>query len=298
MKIEQLLVQHLYDQKEVTLQGIGTFRLASDFVLPSDNDKDFVIPENALSFDYNKKAGEDEALISFIVQQTRKIRPLASADLDSYITLGKQFLNIGKPFRIEGIGTLQKNMAGEFTFAPGQFITPKLQEVPRPLKEKSEDDISFDTAAIERSSGNGKKILLIAAGIIGLGLIGWGAWYFLNKKKEPVTADTQKVQQQTTTKDTNTVSQAPKPDSLKPVVQTPAASGYTFKVVIKDYPNKLVAEQRYTKLSGYGHKLLLYSKDSATYKVAMPFTTPLSDTTRAKDSVRKKLFGGNPYIEL
>src|SRR6476619_97240 len=107
MKIEQLLVQHFYIAKQVTLQGIGTFTLSPDFIVPAETDKDIVLPENAVSFQYNPRATEDEALIDYIVQQTRKIKPLASADLESYLVLGKQFLNIGKPFKIEGVGILE-----------------------------------------------------------------------------------------------------------------------------------------------------------------------------------------------
>ena len=93
MKIEQLIVQHLYISKQVTLQGIGTFRLDPSVILPAnEKEKDFIIPDNAFKFEYNLRAEEDEALIQYIVQHTRKILPLASADLDSYVMLAKQFL--------------------------------------------------------------------------------------------------------------------------------------------------------------------------------------------------------------
>ena len=106
MKIEQLLVQHFYNAGEVTLQGMGTFTLSPDFVMPKEQDKDLEIPSNAILFQYNSKATEDDSLINYIVEQTRKMKALASADLDSYLVLGKQFLNIGKPFAIEGLGVL------------------------------------------------------------------------------------------------------------------------------------------------------------------------------------------------
>ena len=70
MKIEQLLVQHFYNNREVTLQGMGTFTLSADFVMPKENDKDAEIPENAISFQYNAKAVADDGLIDYIVQQT------------------------------------------------------------------------------------------------------------------------------------------------------------------------------------------------------------------------------------
>ena len=136
MKIEQLLVQHFYNNREITLQGMGTFKLSPDFVLPMENDKEVVMPENAIDFQYNPKATEDETLIDFIVQQTRKIKPLASADLDSYLVLGKQFLNIGKPFNIEGVGILEKNMQGDLVFSQGHHTSSKMEAAPVALKEK------------------------------------------------------------------------------------------------------------------------------------------------------------------
>ena len=109
MKIEQLIVQHLYSHKQVTLQGIGTIFLNPAITLPTEGDKDFLLPENAFSFEFNLKSTEDDALINYIVEHTRKIKPLASADLESYLILSKQFLNIGKPIVIEGVGTIQKS---------------------------------------------------------------------------------------------------------------------------------------------------------------------------------------------
>ncbi|MBK7883641.1 MAG: hypothetical protein IPJ81_07415 [Chitinophagaceae bacterium] len=78
MKIEQLIVQYLYKNKEVTLQGIGKFKLSPDVAIPEDNEKEFAMPQNAILFEYNIKSIEDTGLIDYIVQQTRKIKPLAT----------------------------------------------------------------------------------------------------------------------------------------------------------------------------------------------------------------------------
>src|SRR5688500_4083762 len=134
LKIDQVIVLHLFNNKQVTLQGIGTFRLDPSVSLPADSQKELVIPENAITFEYNPKATEDESLIESIVEHTTKIKPLASADLDSFLMLGRQFLNIGKPFTLNGLGTLDKAQAAQLIFIPGQFITPKI-ESPNPLKE-------------------------------------------------------------------------------------------------------------------------------------------------------------------
>ncbi len=301
MKIENLLVQHFYSAKEVTLQGVGTFKLSPDFVMPPENDKDLEIPDNAITFQYNSRATEDDALIGYIVRQTRKMKPLAAADLDSYLVLGKQFLNIGKPFRIEGLGMLLKNQMGEYEFTQGHSFHAKPEPAAPPtVKEKHEDeDISF--ASESKSSFSGRKGLLIAAIIVGLGMTGAAAWYFLtrNKNKPEQVTETPAVKPDST--------QAIKPaadslnskaDSATTTAPATINTGYTFKVVIKNYPSLLLAQKAFNRLTGYGHKLLLYTSDSVTYKVALPMNSPLSDTTRARDSVRQLLFGGNPYVEL
>lgn len=301
MKIEQLLVQHFYNAKEVTLQGLGTFRLSPDFVMPAENDKDLEIPDNSILFEHNPKATEDDALINFIVQQTRKMKPLAAADLDSYLVLGTQFLNIGKPFKIEGLGFLLKNQQGEFEFTQGRTFHSKTEAIPAGVKEKlEEDEISF--ASEGKSSGNGKRRLLIAAIVIALGMTGAAAWYFLvkNKNKPETVTETPAVKPDSTpVAKTIPDSSIKKTDSASsipaPVINN---DGYTFKVVIKNYPSMLLAQKAYDRLTSYGHKLLLYTADSATFKLALPLNRPLADTTRAKDSVRQLLFGGNPYIEL
>lgn len=288
MKIEQVLVQQLYNSKKISLQGIGSFSLDSSVSLPADSDRGMVIPENAITFDYNPKAGEDEALIDAIVQHTKKIKPLASADLDSFLMLGRQFLNIGKPFTIEGLGTLDKAQTGELVFIPGQFITPKI-EAPKALKENETEEKSglfpdYDSEV----RGNSSRTIFILVAIILLGLAGWAAWYFFY---DTTSDDAVNETQILPAADTSAV----KTDSS----QTPAATDvYTFKIVFKKTRDRQDAIKALKKYTEYGHKVIMYTHDSITYKVAEPFTLPLSDTTHIKDSLNKYYYMGKGRVEL
>ena len=289
VKIEQVLVQQLYSNKKITLQGIGTFSLDSSVTLPVDSEKGMVIPENAITFDYNPKVGEDEALIVAIVQHTKKIKPLASADLDSFLMLGRQFLNIGKPFTIEGLGTLDKAQTGELVFIPGQFITPKI-EAPKALKENENEEKSglFPDYDSEVNT-SGRRTLWILLTVIIVGAAAWAAYYFFFKKTDQdVVNEVQPVQTQTDT-------MALKKDS---VAITPTANdGYSFKVVFKVTNDRQDAQSTLNKYKEYGHRVIMYTADSITYKVAEPFTLPLSDTSRIKDSLNKFYYLGKAHIE-
>lgn len=302
MKIEHLLARHLYNAKTLTLQGIGTFTLPQDFVLPGENDKINEIPQGAISFTQNSRAGEDAALIDFIVQHSRKMKALASSDLDSFLSLGTQFLNIGKPFKLEGIGMLEKNQLGEYLFTQyGQIVTARAEEVPVQIREKREENFSFGKEE-SNTTGSNKKIIAALLALVIAGAAGWAVWYFFIQKKPTAQTVQQTVTPTFTTTDTivkkDSLPVTQKPDSITAAPVAAANGSYTFKVVIKNYPSLAIAQKRYDKLSSYGHKLIIYTSDSVVYKVAMPFSLPLSDTTYAVDSVRKKLFGGNPYIEL
>jgi hypothetical protein len=295
MKIEQLLVQHFYKTGEVTLQGMGTFTLSPDFVMPKENDKDAELPVNAISFLYDSRAVEDEALIKYIVQQTRKMKALAAADLDSYLVLGKQFLNIGKPFKIDGIGMLEKNQQGELEFRIATSFNSKSDPIPADLKEKTVNpEISF--ASETKSEGTKLKGLMIAGIVIALGLIGSTVWYFFIRKSIPV----ENVVANVNTGTTKAI--VVKSDTValqEQIIKTASAKdAYTFKVEFKETPDSAAAAYRMNVLTKRGHNIIMYKKDSLNYILAEPFTLPLSDTAHIKDSLNRFYYSGKGRIKL
>ena len=68
-----------------------------------------------------------EELIDFIRKHTGKINHWQNRTWETFVADGKLMLNIGKPFHIEGIGTLQKNREGIYEFAPGQPVVQRLE---------------------------------------------------------------------------------------------------------------------------------------------------------------------------
>lgn len=301
MKIEQLLVQYLYNNKSVSIQDIGHFTISPEIAIPLAGEKEMALPDGAILFEYDKKATQDEGLIAYIVDQTRKIRPLAVSDLESYGNLSRQFLNIGKPMVIEGLGTLVNSQEGGYEFIQGKTVHPKLQTNNVIIKEKIQDDISFKTP--ERTPGSNKG-LLTGIAIIFILSAAAAIYYFtvLNKDKYVPVEQNQAVVT-TQLQDTAVANSQALIDSTNNAIATrdslsalKPADGAAFKIVLKDYSTKQAADNALKRLTNFGHNVVLVQKDSVSFSIAMPFTTALSDTTRAVDSLRR-FFGGKPYVQ-
>jgi hypothetical protein len=298
VKIELILVQYLYNNKELTLQGIGTFRLDESVSLPADTDKEVSIPANAITFTYNPKVTEDDNLINFIVTHTKKIKPLASADLDSFLMLGRQFMNIGKPFTLDGIGTLHRSHQGGFDFIPGQFINAKI-EAPKNLNEGESDDpnVNFHEYGSQQR-GNNKKPVLIILFLLLLAGAGWAAWYYYFRDRNETNGDVQ-TQQTVTPTDTSAVRNdtAATPATSAPVNDPLAGRDHTFRIVIKESNDRAAVEASLKKLNSWGHPVIMYTTDSVNYKLVELFTRPLTDTGAVRDSL-KRFFGGSTRVEV
>ena len=75
-------------------------------------------------------------------------------------------------------------------------------------------------------------------------------------------------------------------------INSNSKDSFSFKIILKKYPSTEEMKKAYDKLSSFGHKLIIIKLDSSNYELAIPFKTPLSDTLRAKDSL-KVFFGGS-----
>ena len=304
MKIEQVLVHYLLKTKHLALQGIGTFQLDAALPDSADPDKPITIPADAIKFNYNPKTTEDDELVDFIVQHTKKIKPLASSDLDSYLSLGRQFLNIGKPFTLIGMGTLEKLNSGELVFIGGHLVAPRLE--PQRVKiedegaEEHEENMFNDYQKARKGSG-GQKALLMIISLIILGLIVWAVWNygFNNNEQKNISTTTETfplAKDSARVKDSMAI-YAPLIDSNK-ISNKKSVDSFTFKIVVNVFNNKQTALIRFNNLIKYNRKVIMYTTDSITYKIAEPFMLPLSDTTRVLDSLNRYYQKGKTRVEF
>jgi hypothetical protein len=295
VKIEQVLVHYLLKNKQLTLKSIGTFHLDASIPDSADAEKPIVIPENAITFTYDSRAAEDEGLVDFIVEHTKKIKPLAASDLDSFLSLGREFLNIGKPFNLPNIGTLEKLNSGVLAFVPGQLIAQRME--PNRIRNEEEaqehEESLFNDYQKERKANNGGKIVLMLLVLVILGFAVWAVWRYAFSRKE-VAENITSTEGIAPIKDS--ADKADSATTAEAKTTPPASDTVSFNVVVSEYRTKNAAEFRLKELKSYHRNVILYTDDSAIFKIAEPFNLPLTDTTRILDSLR--LYYAKTFVEI
>jgi hypothetical protein len=288
------------------LPGIGSFILDPAAVIPGESDRNPHSPASGISFrNANISVPEDE-LVRFIQMHTGKMKPLAAADLDFFLTSGKQMLNIGKPFFIEGIGTLLKTKEGKLDFVPGEYSTARLEE-PGPGKretvEKKKSTFDDPKPGYEPRTNTIRQLLLLVGIIVALVVIGWGGYSLYKKNTLPEPA-VEHIQTAPAAHD----SVSAHPDTMARVQATPpnaAANPATtstavvrapvttailpgmipYKFVILETTHKGKALRRYNQLLGFQLNIKMEQQDSSHFKLYFPISAPFRDTTHIKDSL-------------
>lgn len=309
MKLPILLAEFLYEHKKLSLPGIGIFSIKNSVeVLPESSKENTFIPE--IEFENATINDPDDELIEYIKKNTGKIKPLALADLDSYLTLCKQMINIGRPFYMEGIGTLSKGRDVKYDFISGRDDISGTQSAVMdkehvPEKRQSMFDKDHEFYKLQRNIG--KKIALVFAVIVGLGIIGWGGYKLYEKSESP---EPNQVSMAVPSTDTNqavtNTQQISKPtvDSskikkveIKPQLSLkPKTDSSQYKFVILETNNKYKALRRYNQLLSYLLKIKLQTKDSSFFKLYFAFPAAAKDTVHIKDSLNL-VYATHTFIE-
>lgn len=305
MKIAPLLAQFLYANQRLDIPGIGTFLLSAPHIADTESGrpaKPAIL--DGVSFENNTAVRATDELIAFVSAQTGKIKALAAADLDSHFELAKQFLNIGKPFLFEGIGSLTKMQGGGFAFVPGYTV----------LIEKSKESTLRETGTspsaeepvgeyrdifyTKKAKPNFKKPLVILLLLIGIFLAVWGGYKVYkrttakhkpdNNTETPVTKEPVQAppdSNRTTLVDTGNLATT---TSTNPVAATsqPAPSG-SYKFVVETADKKR-ALYRYDKLQKIGLKsVMMETNDSLSFRIYFMIPANPADTAHILDSLRR-----------
>lgn len=289
MKIQEILSQYLYKEKSLTLPGLGRFDLNPSVNIYDLKEEGW--PADTISFTSNRNAVIDEGLLQFLMQQTGKMKPLAMSDLESYVSNGMQLINIGKPFPIKGIGSINKTKDNQFTFEQGSPALEKIDSIntdhvrDRTVLAEGEKEIDFSHE--ERKSS--KKPIIIIGIIVALALVGWGVYLAIPKKERAPEPETNLIEQvtpvDTTSQQPDTALIAAK-DSLIPVTPPAVVDTNSFQLIIETATTKNKADARIAFHKTRGRELSLNMKDSSTYQLILLVQKSLSDSSKVKDSLR------------
>lgn len=298
MRAAQFIIQQLFNERKVTLRQIGHFYLDTASGGMSDSEEAAEVL-GRITFIQDARAAQDDALVSYIMQQTGKIRPLAVGDLESYLELVKQFLNLGKPFIIEGLGVLKKNQSGEVMFQPGDMaVSERIDTTAKDsLKERRSADISFASVAKRKSWFTSRQ--LITGGVVvtvGALLI----FLFSGRDENGTSAALKTIPEVADT--SAQMKEQPVPPQIRQTTEDPLShsgmdSTASFHVVLKQYSSVSKANFFYNMLKKDHPGLAVITRDSISYKVVVQIQAPLSDTVRASDSLYMML-GLPTYYEL
>jgi hypothetical protein len=287
-----LLVKYLYKYKKLSLPGLGIFTLDKSVVLPDENSRDFENTPNGIEFKSITVRQPDPELIEFICKETGKIRPLALADLDSYLNLGSEMLNIGKPFYMEGIGSLTRRKDGKCDFVPGEFaVIRENTGSQHPDRVKKKKTPQHETAG--QDSGSRRKWVIALGVVMAVGIIALGG-YLMYKKNLPPSQeslvpapDTARIMTDTarTIVQKDSISVRPPDTVQKNIVSTDSIQ---YKFIILSTRDKAYALKRYNQLLGYDLKVHLFTTDSSFFKVFFEFPARSKDTIHIKDSLERE----------
>ncbi len=296
MKLENLFALYLYQFKTLNLPGIGVFTADKTVTVPDDNEK-HPTPVQGITFTNKNVLLPDDDFINFIKTHTGKMKPLAISDLESYLMLSKQFLNIGKPFYLEGIGTLQKINDGSLKFTPGDYASTRLDPPigeKASLEKKTRSAFADETKSYNTVGNNAsRKMLLLLLGLGTILLVGWGGYYLFKSNTGAGYSEDGNID--TVSAITTLPQDNPGPvllaDSAAVKDSTARISAGTYKYILESTANRKRALRRFNDLSSFRNGIQMETKDSVLFNIYVIKPSAPSDTTRLKDSLNAWYYG-------
>lgn len=288
MRLAPLLIKYLTENKTLRLPGLGIFHADSTY----DPDVDYSKKGTSLlniSFEQATVTAFDSELIDFISQQTGKMRVLAESDLASELDAIITFLNTGKPYYIEGIGTITKRLDGTF-----EFHQAKHQHNERKKNIPITERHYIPQAYIDETRKTRNKKPAIVIVILCLLAVAATVWFYL-KSTEESRSNLEEASFNGKNTGDEVVTILPSQDSLvqssTPAVAT--SQGYRFILEVAQEPR---ASKRYNQLKSLNWPVNIETKDSVNYKLYIEYQDTHIDTTRIKDSL-SVLSGKKVWIE-
>ena len=295
--LDAYISDFLSDNKKLSAQGLGEFIIVTGQA-----------PNGApvVEFVSNKNVYTSEGLISFIAEHQGKNKIVTGFDVESHLNQIKQFINIGTPWIIPGLGQLQLNKSRELEFSqqvPGENALHERSKSKQAAAEANYQTYNVSNSATARTSNMGTIVLTLFI-ILALGA---GGYYFYansssltssaTSRKDTAATVTDTVVSVPSSPNTTAVVTAPPPQAttiIKPsenaTVVSSSAGIAGFRFVLNKTVNPVYASKRFSQLKTYGTKVYMDSvkKDNYTlYKIYLIQDASPSDTAKLRDSLTR-----------
>ena len=283
-KFDSLIYDFLIHHKQVALEKIGVFEATSESLNITHGNEVTSIPK--VNFTYNRRSTTSEELIAFIAERLSKNKALVASDLESHFEQVRQFINLGKPYIIPGIGAVALAKSGEYEFSQ------QSSEVNMAEDKTAKHFYQTDAEQVQESRTKSKNrlagvavfiILLLLAGL------GWGVYaLFFDKSKQPEVVATPPADSAATPPvSSDSVSRKP----VTPVVAANSNPNdsvlYKFVFETTSLPER--AYNRTAQLRSFGDPAGYDSTSDdgqTTYRLFVRKKMLAADTARARDSLQ------------
>lgn len=266
------------------LPGLGNFIVDKNTKSLEETHHSKVSESLNIQFTHKKSVKLSDELIDYIKEKTGKLRPLAEADIYSYLDDVISYLNLGKSYHLEGIGTLHFLNDGTIDFTLGSPITEKIESKPSPIIEEKAKEYS-QTKPIQIPV---KPILLGIAIIVGLGVTWWLVGLVLDAKKNDTPTPVIASQPVEPVIDTAAIRR----DSIALAIAKEKEGKYKF--VLEETNRKTRALRRFAQVNEISPRIQMETADSVTFKIHVVLPATGKDTLRLRDSLNAWYYGTLP----
>jgi hypothetical protein len=268
-RFDAYIADYLYENKEVALEKLGFVKIIS-----------FANHDAPASVEYifDKRITTSTGLIEYIAEKSGKNKKLIAADLESHFKQVMEFINIGKPYEIPGIGFIKANKSGVYQFTPFSDANRPIRGGTQPVKRSGRNN---NRTAIQIIS-----FVIVIAILSGLG---WQAYQIFSKKQNnaAVNSISDSDTLNTSLQDTNNTADT-----------TTQHAGYSpndtvnIRYIFETTASGLRARTRTEQLKGFGNNAgydSFITNNTKFYHLYIIQPTKIADTSIVKDSLTKFL---------
>lgn len=187
MNFDKYFATYLYEHQFISLPNIGEFTLDTAINFANEEEKKNFFPLEGLQFSYNKKATIQPEFVQYIRSFITKPISLIESDIQDYTLQIINWLNLGKPYTIEGIGTLTKLQNGKIEFSVG---VSKVENISSIISSIANKESNFEELIIDNSNRinaiKTKKTLLVFLFLFFFLLVFWIINYYIGSSKQKI----------------------------------------------------------------------------------------------------------------